>query len=85
MSTFTNSDQYKIYEVTLDSPVTSYFYRGAVYYRVTFEIEGNLKETKDTKPLWSDLFFSPNKLGDYNHKKVKIGYNKETDQLIVIG
>ena len=85
VNTFANSDQYKVYEVTLDSPITSYFYRGAVYYQVTFEIEGNIRVTKDTKPLWSDLLFSPNKLSDYNNKKVKIAYNKEIDQLIVIG
>lgn len=82
---FKNFEEYKIYEVTLDKPYTSFMYRGAVYYTITFITEANEKITRDTRPLWSSSILASFSLEEYNNKKVKIAYNENLDGLIVLG
>jgi hypothetical protein len=80
-----NPEEYKVYEVMLDKPETSYMYRGAIYYKVSFtDGDGNLV-SKDTRPLWSSGIFDPCQLADYNNKKVFVAYRESTDTLIVLG
>jgi len=82
---FKDLNNYQIYEVVLNTPRTSRWYRGAVYYTVTIKLEDGTRIAKDTKPLWSDIFFSKFRLSDYNNQKIHIAYNAEADKMIVIG
>lgn len=85
MKLFKNLNDYEIYEVRLDRPGTSYWYRGAIYYTVTFETKAGEKVSKDTKPLWSGGVFASFHLDDYNNKKINVAYNESTDEMMVLG
>ena len=69
----------------LDKPETSYFYRGAIYYTVSFTDKNGNSIVRDTHPLWSSGIFDPCQLADYNNKRVFVAYNENTDTLIVLG
>lgn len=84
-SLFKDLENYHQYEVTLDKPETSYWYRGAVYYTVSFETVSNKKVTIDTNPLWSSFFTTIGEIKEYNNKKVDILYNENLDSIIVLG
>ncbi len=60
---------FKRYEVLLDRPSTSYWYRGAVYYTVDISTEkGNL--SVDTNPYFSSSVWSAFNISEFNNKKV---------------
>lgn len=82
---FKNLNDYEVYEVCLDRPGTSYWYRGAIYYTVTFETKAGYKVSMDTKPLWSGGAFASFHLDDYNNKKIEIAYNESTEEMMVLG
>ena len=82
---FKNLNDYEIYEVRLDHPGTSYWYRGAIYYTVTIETKAGYRVSMDTKPLWSGGAFASFRLDEYNNKKIKIAYNEQTDKMMVLG
>ena len=82
---FQNLNDYEIYEVRLDHPGTSYWYRGAIYYTVTIETKAGYKVSADTKPLWSGGAFASFRLDEYNNKKIRIAYNEQTDEMMVLG
>ena len=82
---FKDLEQYEVYEVFLDKPSTSYLYRGAIYYTVSFETMKGEKITQDTKPFWSSGIFASFQLEDYNGKKIKIAYNANTETMITLG
>ena len=84
-SLFKDADSYSVYEVMLDKPETSYFYRGAIYYTVSFTDKNGNSIVRDTHPLWSSGIFDPCQLADYNNKRVFVAYNENTDTLIVLG
>ncbi len=84
-SLFKNLNDYEIYEVRLDRPGTSYWYRGAIYYTVTFETRAGYRVSMDTKPLWSGGAFASFRLDDYNNKKIEIAYNQNMDEMMVLG
>lgn len=77
---FQNLNDYEIYEVRLDHPGTSYWYRGAIYYTVTIETKAGYKV-----PLWYGGAFASFRLDEYNNKKIKIAYNEQTDEMMVLG
>ena len=82
---FQNLNDYEIYEVRLDHPGTSYWYRGAIYYTVTIETKDGYRVSADTKPLWSGAMFASFRLDEYNNKKIRIAYNEQTDEMMVLG
>lgn len=84
-SLFKDLEQYEVYEVILDKPSTSYLYRGAIYYTVSFETIKGERITQDTKPFWSSAIFASFQLEDYNNKKIKIAYNANTETMITLG
>ena len=73
-----------IHRVMLDRPATSTMYRGAVYYTVEFTQDGE-RFLRDTKPLWSSAPMARFQLGEYNNKQIDILYDRESDQIIVLG
>lgn len=85
LALFKNLNDYEIYEVCLDHPGTAYWYRGAIYYTVTFETKAGYKVSVDTKPLWSGGAFASFHLDDYNNKKIKAAYNEQTGDMMVLG
>lgn len=82
---FRNLEDYQIYEVMLDKPSTSWNYKGAVYYTISFKIDNGNIITKDTLPIWSSSLMSVASLEDYNNKKIKIAYSDKEDEIIVLG
>ena len=85
LALFKNLDDYEIYDVRLDRPGTSYWYRGAIYYTVTIDTKAGYKVSVDTKPLWSGGAFASFHLDDYNNKQIKVAYNEQTDEMMVLG
>lgn len=73
-----------IHRVMLDRPAASTMYRGAVYYTVEFTQDGE-RFLRDTKPLWSSAPMARFQLGEYNNKQIDILYDRESDQIIVLG
>ena len=73
-----------IHRVMLDRPATSTMYRGAVYYTVEFTQDGE-RFLRDTKPLWSSAPMARFQLDEYNNKQIDILYDRESDQIIVLG
>ncbi len=82
---FQNLEQYTVYEVTLDKPSLSAFYRGAFYYTVSIPLSSSGMVKRDTKPLWSDGIFVSIRIADYNNQEIKIAYSESLDKLIVLG
>ena len=82
---FRHCESYELYEVMLDKPDTSVFYRGAIYYRVSFVTEQDEYITLDTKPLWSGSGSSDLQLEKYNNRKVRVLYDRENVRVIVVG
>ena len=82
---FKDLERYEIYEVILDKPSTSYLYRGAIYYTVSFTTNKKETITQDTKPFWSSAVFAAFQLEEYNNKKIEIAYNPETEIMITLG
>ena len=77
------AERCSVHTVKLDRPGTSHMYRGAVYYTVSFTDNGEYF-VRDTKPLWSSSSVEfP--LDEYNNKEVKILYDRESDQVFVLG
>lgn len=73
-----------IHRVMLDRPATSTMYRGAVYYTVDFTQDGE-RLLRDTKPLWSSAPMAQFQLDEYNNKQIDILYDRECDQVFVLG
>ena len=82
---FCNLSDYEVYEVMLDKPSTSYWYRGAIYYTVTVPLEQNRFVEVNTVPLWSSGAFASCSLEDYNNKKIRVAYDKGQGRLLVLG
>ena len=77
------AERCSVHRVMLDRPGTSYMYRGAVYYTVSFTDNGE-DFLRDTKPIWSSNSVDfP--LDAYNNKQVEILYDREWDQVFVLG
>lgn len=76
---------FRQYRVRLDHPGTSWMYKGAVYYTVSFRAEDGQYITMDTKPLWSTRGLDPIPLEDYNNQEVTILYDPQMEQVIVVG
>ena len=77
------AERCSVHTVKLDRPGTSHMYRGAVYYTVSFTDNGE-HFVRDTKPLWSSNSIDfP--LDEYNNKELKILYDRESDQVFVLG
>ncbi len=77
--------KYESYEVLLDRPSTSWYYRGAVYYTVSFVTADNIRKVLDTNPLFSSALFSSVDLNEYNNKKINILYDSDAEKVICIG
>ena len=77
------AERCSVHTVKLDRPGTSHMYRGAVYYTVSFTDNGE-HFLRETKPLWSS-YSVEFPLEEYNNKEVKILYDREADQVFVLG
>ncbi|MDE7161624.1 MAG: hypothetical protein K2N65_02565 [Anaeroplasmataceae bacterium] len=74
------------YIVILNQPSTSFFYRGAVYFKLKFTTKNGVTVTVDTQPMWStynDYYLE--EYNKYNNKEVEILYNETEDRAIVLG
>lgn len=76
---------FRKYRVRLDHPGTSWMYKGAIYYTVTFCGEDGQQITMDTKPLWTSRGLDPIPLEDYNNQEVTILFDPQGEQVIVVG
>ena len=77
------AERCSVHTVKLDRPGTSHMYRGAVYYTVSFTDNGE-HFLRETKPLWSS-YSVEFPLDEYNNKELKILYDREADQVFVLG
>lgn len=82
---FSRVENYEIYEVLLDRPTTSFWYRGCVYFTVGIDLKRGIGIFRKTKPIWSDHFLSKFKAWEYMNSKVQIAYDDEKDRMIVLG
>ncbi len=78
-----NYSSFSSYEVILDNFNMSYLYKGAIYYSVKINIEGNYKIV-DTNPYFSNSLFSEISLQDLNNKKVVGLYDDKLYKFYVI-
>lgn len=78
-----NYKNFKQYEAVLDSPETSYWYRGAIYYNVTIK-DGNTSVVAQTNACFSGMLFSKFTLEDYNNKKVVGLFDPESERFYVV-
>lgn len=74
---------FKQYEVVLDSPETSYWYRGAIYYNVRIK-DDNTSVLARTNACFSGMLFSKFTLEDYNNKKVVGLLDPESERFYVV-
>lgn len=78
-----NYHNFSSYEVVLDKVLTSYMYRGSVYYTVVINDNGATRNV-DTNPYFSSLPMSKFKCEDFNNKKVIGLYDDNMDKFYVI-
>lgn len=74
---------FKQYETVLDSPETSYWYRGAIYYNVRIK-DDNTSVLACTNACFSGRLFSKFTLEDYNNKKVVGLLDPESERFYVV-
>ncbi len=79
-----NYKNYSLHQVELTNVKTSFWYRYSVYYTVTITVNGVQKEV-NTNSIFSNAWFSPVKLDDYNNQKVWVLYDQEKDKAYVVG
>ena len=79
-----NYKNYKRYDVVLDSPMTSYMYKGAIKYSVRIE-DKEICRCVDTNAYFSDMMFSKFTLHEYNNKKVSGLYDEYQDKFYIVG
>ncbi len=82
---FLHRKDYEIYEVLLDRPTTSFWYRGCVYFTVDIDTKSGIGIFRKTKPLWSDYPLSKFKAWEYMNSKIHIAYDEERDKMIILG
>lgn len=73
---FTDLEHYEVYEVSLNRPTISYFYRSCVYCDVLIKTNKEQYYVRKTKPVFSV---------EYTNTKARIAYNEDKDKLIVLG
>lgn len=78
-----NYNKFSSYEAVLDNFNMSYLYKGAIYYSVKINIEGNYIVV-DTNPYFSNSLFSEISLRDLNNKKVVGLYDDKLNKFYVI-
>ena len=80
---FRKPEHYTFHRVTLSQPHANKFH--AFYFKVELESEGRSSITTKT----SSIFLARGWLGplmeDYVNREVTIGYNEDTEQIVVIG
>lgn len=74
---------FKQYETVLDSPETSYWYRGAIYYNVRIK-DDNTSVLARTNACFSGMLFSKFTLEDYNNKNVVGLLDPESERFYVV-
>lgn len=82
---FRNCEAYELYDAVLNHPGTSWVYRGAVYYTVSFATNDGEQVRMDTMPLWSGSVFADNPLEKYNNKRIDLLYDRAGERIIVLG
>ncbi len=82
---FHDCERYELHDAVLDCPGTSWAYRGAVYYTVSFRRASGETVKLDTMPLWSGAVFADNPLEKYNNKRIDLLYDWEGHRVIVLG
>ncbi len=82
---FLHRRDYEIYEVLLDRPTTSFWYRGCVYFTVDIDTKSGMGIYRKTKPIWSDHPLSKFKAWEYMNSKIHIAYDEERDKMIILG
>lgn len=73
---FVDLEQYEIYEVSLDHPNMSYWYRYQVSFDVLIKTNKGQYYVRKTKHVFSV---------EYTNTKARIAYNEAKDKLIVLG
>ncbi len=73
---FVDLEQYEVYEVSLNRPTMSYWYRNHVYFDVLIKTNKGQYYVRKTKPVFSV---------EYTNTKARIAYNEDKDKLIVLG
>lgn len=74
---------FKQYETVLDSPETSYWYRGAIYYNVRIK-DDNTSVLARTNACFSGMLFSKFTLEDYNNKRVLGLLDPDTERFYIV-
>ena len=80
---FRHMDDYMFFPVTLTKPIVSHSrYSASVRYTLTFPNSQGEIITRETSSMFHS--YSDPCLQDYNNRTVLVGYNEETDRLVVI-
>ena len=82
---FRNCEAYELYDAVLNHLGTSWVYRGAVYYTVSFATNDGEQVRMDTMPLWTGSVFADNPLEKYNNKRIDLLYDRAGERIIVLG
>lgn len=78
-------EDYEVYEVLLDRPVTSFLNRGNVYFMVGFKLKCGTTIMRKTKPIWSDFPLSLFQAWEYTNAMVDVAYDENRDRMVVLG
>jgi hypothetical protein len=78
-----NYEGFSSHEVILNNVFLSYRYRGAAYYRVIIEVEGEIMEVC-TSPCFSNSVFTELTLENYNNKRVVGLYDSRMNRFYII-
>lgn len=73
---FVDFEHYEIYEVSLNRPTISYWYRYHVYFDILIKTDKEQYYVRKTKPVFGV---------EYANTKARIAYNEEKDKLLVLG
>ena len=76
---------YRFYKCRLSSPHQRPFLKGAMYFTVVIEDENGTRFIRDTHAIFQSHGVMDPLLEDYINQTVTVGYNRETEMVVVIG
>lgn len=82
---FRRVEGYRFYKCRLSSPHQRPFSKGAMYFTVVIEDENGTRFIRDTHAIFQSHGVMDPLLEDYINQTVTIGYNRETEMVVVIG
>lgn len=82
---FRRVEGYRFYKCRLSSPHQRPFSKGAMYFSVVIEDENGTRFIRDTHAIFQSHGVMSPLLEEYINQTVTVGYNRETEMVVVIG